>query len=93
MGWRPSSSVADMTEREWDEQFVPLEAPNGTLMWAWNEIPQDIPNNRIWSLVDGEQGRMWVIAGAHVVNVFGFAVTVNPWTDENTQAPWGALRA
>lgn len=36
---------------------------------------------RIWTLIDGEDGRNWLVAGYHLVNRIGYVVTEEPWED------------
>lgn len=35
--------------------------------------------NRVWTLIDGEDGFLYVSAGMHFVNRIGYVVTEVPW--------------
>jgi hypothetical protein len=39
----------------------------------------------VWTLVDGDDSKTYVIAGAHVVNRIGYFISTNPWTDKEEQ--------
>lgn len=39
------------------------------------------PNKRIWTIVD-EEGKLYVIAGFHIINRLGYLVTNEEWSDE-----------
>ncbi len=40
------------------------------------------PNERVWTIVDGEGNDLIVIAGFHIVNRLGYLVTFEDWSDE-----------
>ena len=85
-----------LTEDQFDEQFplVPNHLnPNaswgigdgtGCLFETYGEevtfIGQQDPN-RVWTLVDGEDGDLYVIAGRHFVNRIGYLLSRDPIED------------
>lgn len=42
------------------------------------------PDNRVWTLMDDDDGNPVVTTGYHVVNRIGYYVTEVPWTEEIT---------
>ena len=40
-------------------------------------------NNRIWTIVDGDDDDLLIIAGFHFVNRLGYLVTDTEWSNEN----------
>jgi hypothetical protein len=43
------------------------------------------PNNKVWTVIDGEGRDMYLIAGWHIVNRLGYMVSTEPWTDEDIE--------
>ena len=46
---------------------------------------KQVPNNRIWTIVDGDGDDLIIIAGYHFVNRLGYLVTDKAWEDEYEQ--------
>ena len=46
---------------------------------------KQVPNNRIWTIVDGDGDDLLIIAGFHLVNRLGYLVTDEAWEDEYEQ--------
>lgn len=44
------------------------------------------PENRVWTLVDDDEGNPTIVSGFHLVNRIGYFVTEEPWTEECTVA-------
>lgn len=75
-------------EREWGPRIDPHEDPrSASLIWEY-EHTLDQPTHHVWSLVDGDDGGTYAIAGYHVVNVFGYAVTSRAWETGEEEAVW-----
>ena len=49
------------------------------------EYVKQVPNNRIWTIVDGDGDDLIIIAGYHFVNRLGYLVTDKAWEDEYEQ--------
>ena len=41
--------------------------------------------NRVWTIVEGDNDTMFICAGLHLVNRIGFLVTEEPWEDPNLE--------
>ena len=46
---------------------------------------KQVPNNRVWTIVDGDGDDLLIIAGFHLVNRLGYLVTDEAWEDEYEQ--------
>ena len=42
-------------------------------------------NEKVWTLIDGEDETSWVIPGFHFVNRFGYFITKVPWETEEIE--------
>lgn len=89
----------DITEDEFDDRFplVPNHL-NPTAAWAVGEgggclfetfgveltFIQEQDPRRVWTLVDGDDGDLYVISGFHWVNRLGYLLSIDPVPDEAT---------
>ena len=48
------------------------------------EFVRSCPENKVWTLMDDDEGNVVVTTGFHVVNRIGYYVTEKPWTEEIT---------
>lgn len=46
------------------------------------EYVKQVPNNRIWTIVDGDGDDLIIIAGYHFINRLGYLITNEAWEDE-----------
>jgi len=42
----------------------------------------------VWTIIDGEGERMYIIAGMHWVNRINYVITEEEWQDENEEYVW-----
>ena len=49
------------------------------------ELLTNKKNKNIWTIVDGDDGDLLIIAGFHIVNRFGYLITDEEWEDEYEQ--------
>lgn len=47
------------------------------------EYVKQVPNNRIWTIVDTDGDDLLILAGYHFVNRLGYLITNEAWEDEN----------
>jgi hypothetical protein len=73
--------------RTFETRYGPLEAPSGEPVWTHAETLAH-PHRHVWTLVDGDNGLAYALAGYHVVNAFGYVVTTQPWQTETEEARW-----
>ena len=69
------------------DHLSPLDAPSGEPVWTHAETLTE-PVTRVWTLVDGDNGVAYALAGYHIVNAFGYVVTARPWVTGLEQARW-----
>lgn len=85
-----------LNEDEFDKQYPSMDVPGGDegeVTWEFPEVKKaveagTIAVEQVWSLVDGDDGNAYALPGFHVVNVYGYCVTKNPWPHENIEAEW-----
>jgi len=94
-----NETFIELTEDEFDEQF-PLVTNhiNPTAGWAHGESTgclfethgeefayvKRLDPRRVWTLVDGDEGDMYLISGLHFVNRFGYLVSRDPIPENAT---------
>ncbi len=87
-------SFIQLTEDEFDSQFLPvenLEQDQGTCQFdAYDEndsgFLQFIVFNypaHVWTRIDGDNGRLYIINGWHIVNRIDYIVTEIPWLEDH----------
>lgn len=92
------ADMRSMTEDEFDEEFKPvtfehefgIEAPQGGVTWVEFEVAKQYPVERVWTVVDTEDGE-YALPGFRVVNRFMYVVTQVPWPDENIEVKFDSV--
>lgn len=91
-------TMKTITEDEWVETYGPKPAPSGdggfdygegSTLLDWTrpadlKILEETDENRIWTVVDGDDGPA-IVAGRHFVNRMGYIVTENPRADDDIE--------
>ncbi len=88
-----TETFIELTEEEFDDQytFVPNHI-NPSATWAFDdaggclfetygeefEFVRRYDPRKVWTLVDGDDGDMYVISGLHYVNRFGYLLSRDP---------------
>lgn len=67
-----------MTEDAFDKIWTTVTDKDDDDMLDWVEIKK-YPANQRWTWIDGDDGRTYLVAGDHYVNVFAHAATTTPW--------------
>ena len=77
-----------LTYDDWCAAYAPLKNPvrkdapfDGTMFETFGDelaFVRDQPADRIWSLVQGDDGDLYVVSGYHLVNRLGYFVTGRP---------------
>lgn len=49
----------------------------------WEKIKQANTENKVWTVIDGEDSELWIIPGLHIVNRIGYIIC-NKSFEENT---------
>ena len=47
----------------------------------------------VWTLVEGDSGALWLIAGYHVVNRLNYVISRKPWDTSEEIFPWEEVSA
>lgn len=79
----PFGPERKLTYEEWASLFKPTKHPNGDRMFetygADREKVMAMDRKLVWTIID--DGGLWIRAGAHFVNRFGYLICEVPWTD------------
>ena len=71
-----------ITENRFWSLYKPIEALDGSYIWEYDDVQRaGIPLERVWSLIESDNDTLYAAPGYHVVNVLGYVITVEPWTD------------
>jgi len=83
--------------KKWDD-YKPKQNPlnknasfSGTLVETFEPeydlVRKQFRKNKkcIWTIIDGEDGRVYTVAGMHVVNRIGYIITAVPWESDTIQ--------
>ena len=78
----------EMTEDELDEYAGEwLTTPDGQGLPV---LSDGLTERNVWTIVEGDEGDLYAMAGLHFVNRLGYAVSANPWEDEAQYGMWMA---
>ena len=67
--------------RSWDvfeRRFEPVTHDDGSLLWEFDDIPQPVDVQRLWTVLDCD-GKLYLAAGSRYVNRIGYVLTRQPW--------------
>jgi len=75
-----------ISERVFWDKYKPTVKPNGDYLEYLDTLIY--PRNRVWSLIESEANyrNLYASPGYHIVNVLGYCVTEEPWTDMTRDA-------
>lgn len=69
-----------LSEQEFEERYGPTDAPDGTTLWEYSQLPPGTDFRLVWTVVDSDVSeRMIALPGYHAVNVVGYSVCQRPW--------------
>lgn len=86
-----TTSAPVIDEDRFEDEYKPQVNADGDDTWSRGQI-EDVPFNRVWSLVDADDGNIYAEAGVRYVNSIGsYVVTEKPWDDPQASAVWAAL--
>jgi hypothetical protein len=71
---------------ELSDKFTVLDNPNPAMdqQWEYDEVVKLNPRT-VWTVVEGDNGKLYAVTGVHFVNRLYFAVTKEEWTEEDEQ--------
>ena len=68
-----------LTWDEWEDTYKPT-TPHA--YYDLEEVPADIPFDRIWTMINGEGRYANLVNGEHIIDRLGYFVTEVPWTND-----------
>jgi len=81
-----------ITEDQFYEKFNPIEnhidtnaSFDGCMFETYDEELDHVkaqPNNKVWTIVEGDDDTMFYLSGYHVVNRIGYLITEEEWEEE-----------
>ncbi len=92
------TQAIEMTFDEWFNFFKPQENPIETggfqdedksyMFETYGECWEKVtatPIENIWTIIQGDDGKEYIVAGRAFVNRLGYFITKKAWTDENQE--------
>ena len=77
-----------ITLEDLEKHFGPIIYKNDEdEMFERDEI-QNLDVTRLWTVVEGDSGGMWVQSGYHFVNRIGYLLTTKPWVTGTEEYIW-----
>lgn len=79
-----------ITEEKFDEEFTPIQnhlRPGETMFETFGpelDFVRAQPDNKVWTLMDDDDGNLVIASGFHFVNRVGYYITTVPWTENTT---------
>lgn len=77
---------APLDDQAFEATYGPYEPTEGYFNTVL-ELPK-VPRDRVWSVIEDESDRLWLIPGIRVINCIGYLVSDKPWTDESVEYLW-----
>jgi len=76
-----------ISDEVFDSTYKPIDGADGDVVRRSVVLPITEVNH-LWTLVDGDDGSMWLIPGNHVVNWVGYVLTEVPWETAYLEVLW-----
>tara|TARA_R110002051_G_scaffold314950_5_gene392680 strand:+ start:11075 stop:11599 length:525 start_codon:yes stop_codon:yes gene_type:complete len=77
------------SEEDFEDAYDVVEAPDGSTVWELDDvISHDIDENRIWTLMDGDDDKVIATSGFYRVDTIGYVVTSKPRENINEDYVW-----
>jgi hypothetical protein len=73
-----------ISEAEFDKTYKPIPGEDNSDWRDWRDIPEGTPVERVWTVVEGDDGE-YILTGYHTVNYIARVVTEVPWEDEGLE--------
>lgn len=64
-----------------ERRYQPIVNANSELIRDWRDLPSDVDEHFVWTVVDAE-GRLYLVPGFATVNYFGRVLCRQPWPEE-----------
>ena len=76
--------------RSWEtfeRLFDPIPLDDDTLLWQIGEVPKDADPHHWWTILDPSTDKLYLAAGFHFVNRFGYVKCKNRWGGDPNDHP------
>ena len=70
-----------------ERRFRPIDGPDGATYWRWEQLPKPIDIRRVWTIVDGGNGKLYLSPGLRYVNRIDCVYCEVSWTDDDERQP------
>lgn len=74
------NETGEITEDDFEHQYNPEQVDY--------EEARRSPVERVWTIVEGDDGNLYAAPGYRVVNRLGYVVTERPWPSADVIAVW-----
>lgn len=64
-----------------DESLLRLYETYGEDIKIIGKLIRDGEENRLWTIIEGSSGRLYIAPGLHYVNRLNYLITKNPWQE------------
>jgi hypothetical protein len=80
----PAPKVKKRKPRYLSDKFTIRDNPNPHMdqQFEFDEVVK-LPVNNVWTVVEGDNGKLYALTGFHIVNKLHYVVTEEPWTQED----------
>lgn len=75
--------IKNHIDKDADDKFEPYDKELEYVLSIANTEPA-----RVWTLVDGDDGNLYITSGYHLVNRLGYFITANPCEFEYEEVPY-----
>ena len=78
-------NIGPLTFEKWVRRYLPIKGENDEpKVFELEELKKNEPSeNEVWTLVQGEEGGLVILAGYHFVNRLGYYITKTSFTAED----------
>lgn len=71
-----------------ERRYKPVENERDeTILREWDQIPSGTDASYIWTVVDGDDGKLYLTTGVHYVNRVGYVLCEVPFSDIEDSNP------
>lgn len=74
--------VLEIAEEDFEREYHPTQYDE------YADIPKGTSAKNVWTVVEGDYGDLYAVAGLAFVNRLMYVVTEKPWEELNTVAVW-----
>ena len=77
-----AEKIRTLNEFEWDMQYEPITDSPLQDHGKDLELVMLFPSDRVWTLVEADDDKLFIRNGYHLVNRIGYHITQKPWHTE-----------